>query len=61
VFDDTKRGNQNPYIEKGQEKQWPKEKGENDTQRSTQQYKQPINQATRTPLNTAMDSGAPEG
>jgi hypothetical protein len=44
-----------------QEKQWPKEKGENDKQRSTQQYKKPIDQATQTPLNTAMDSGAPEG
>jgi hypothetical protein len=38
-----------------------KRKRENDKQRSTQQYKKPIDQATRTPLHTAMDSGAPEG
>ena len=30
--------NQNPYIEKGQAKQWPKEKGQMDKQRSTKHY-----------------------
>jgi hypothetical protein len=29
------RGNQNPYIEKEQTAQWPKEKGQRDKQRST--------------------------
>jgi hypothetical protein len=33
-FEDTKRGNQNPYIEE-QTTQWPKEKVQKDKQRST--------------------------
>jgi hypothetical protein len=33
--EDTKRGNQNPYIEEEQTTQWPKEKGQKDKQRST--------------------------
>jgi hypothetical protein len=34
-FEDTKRDNQNPYIEEEQSTQWPKEKGQKDKQRST--------------------------
>ena len=34
-FEDTKRGNQNPYIEEEQTTQWPKEKGQKDKKRST--------------------------
>jgi hypothetical protein len=34
-FEDTKRGNHNPYIEE-QTTQWPKEKVQKDKQRSTQ-------------------------
>jgi hypothetical protein len=34
-FEDTKRGNQNPYIEEDQTTQWPKEKIQKDKQRST--------------------------
>jgi hypothetical protein len=34
-FEDTKRDNQNPYNEEEQTTQWPKEKGQNDKQRST--------------------------
>jgi len=36
-FEDTKRGNQNPYIEEEQTTQWPKEKAQKDKQRSTKQ------------------------
>ena len=37
MFEDTKRGNQNPYIEEEQTThvQWPKEKVQKDKQRST--------------------------
>jgi hypothetical protein len=38
LFEDTKRGNQNPYIEEGQATQWPKEKVQKDKQRSTKHY-----------------------
>jgi hypothetical protein len=34
-FEDTKRDNQNRYIEEEQTTQWPKEKGQKDKQRST--------------------------
>jgi hypothetical protein len=34
-FEDTKRGNQNPYIEEEQTTQRPKEKVQKDKQRST--------------------------
>jgi hypothetical protein len=33
LFEDTKRGNQNPYIEEGQATQWPKDKVQKDKQR----------------------------
>jgi hypothetical protein len=38
LFEDTKRGNQNPYIEEGQATQWSKEKGQKNKQRSTKHY-----------------------
>ena len=34
-FEDTPRGNQNPYIDKEQTTQWPKEKVQKNKQRST--------------------------
>jgi hypothetical protein len=34
-FEDAKRGNQNPYIEEEQTTQWPKEKVQQNKQRST--------------------------
>jgi hypothetical protein len=34
-FEDTKRGNHNPYIKEEQTTQWPKEKIQKDKQRST--------------------------
>jgi len=34
-LEDTKRGNQNPYIEEEQTTQWPNEKVQKDKQRST--------------------------
>jgi uncharacterized protein YxeA len=34
-FEDTKRDNQNPYIEEDQTTHWPKEKVQKDKQRST--------------------------
>jgi hypothetical protein len=37
-FEDTKRGIQNPSIEKGQTTQWLKEKGQKDKQLSTKHY-----------------------
>ena len=37
-FEDTKGGNQNPYLEEEQITQWPKEKGQKDKQRSTNMY-----------------------
>ena len=35
MFEDTKGGNQNPYIEEEQTTQWPKEKVQKEKQRST--------------------------
>ena len=32
-FDDTKGGNQKPFIEEGQTMQWPKEKGQKDNEK----------------------------
>ena len=37
-FADTKRGDQNPYMEEEQTTQWSKEKVQTDKQRSTKQY-----------------------
>jgi hypothetical protein len=46
-----KGGNQNPYIE-GQTTQWPKEKMQNDIQRSTKHTHKTKDRVTRTPLKT---------
>ena len=54
--------NQNPYIEKEQATQWPKEQGQEDKHRSTKHtYKTKV-RVTRTPLKTGGELGcAPEG
>jgi hypothetical protein len=44
------RGNKNPYIEKGQTTQWPKEKVQKDKQRSTKHIYKTKDRVTRTPL-----------
>jgi len=44
-------GNQDPYIEK-QTTQWPKEKGQKDKQRSTQDTHKAKDRVTRTSLKT---------
>ena len=49
MFEDTKRGNQNPYIEEGQTTQWPK-KLQKDKQRSTKHTCKTKDQVARTPL-----------
>jgi hypothetical protein len=54
-------GNQNPYIEEEQTTQWPNEKVQKDTQRSTKHTQKTKYQLTRTPLKPGMNSGAPEG
>jgi hypothetical protein len=46
------RGNQNPYIEKEQTTQWPKEKVQKDKQRSTKHTFKTTDRVTRTPLKT---------
>ena len=51
MFEDTKRGNQNPYIEEGQTTQWPK-KLQKDKQRSTKHTYKTKDRVTRTPLKT---------
>jgi len=51
-FEDTKRGNQNPYIEEEQTTQWSKEKVQKDKQRSTKHTYKTKDRVTRTPLNT---------
>ena len=49
-------------MEEGQTTQWPKEKGQNDKQRSTKQIHKTKDRVTRTPLKTGgWGSGAPEG
>jgi hypothetical protein len=48
-------GNQNPYIEKGQTTQWPKEKVQKDKQRSTRHTHKTKDRVTRTPLKTGGD------
>ena len=49
-----KGGNQNPYIEKQQTTQWPKEKVQKDKQRSTKHsfFFKTKDRVTRTPLKT---------
>ena len=54
------RGNQNPYIEE-QTTQWPKEKVQKDTQRSTKHTHKTKDRVTWTPLKTGGEhSGALE-
>ena len=59
------KGNQNPYIEEKQTTQWPKEKVQNDKQRSTKHTHKTKDRVTRTPLKTEGElrcsrTGAPE-
>jgi hypothetical protein len=49
------RGNQNPYIEEEQTTQWPKEKVQEDKQRSTKHTYRTKDRVTRTPLKTGGD------
>ena len=49
-FEDTKRGNHNPYIKEEQTTQWPKEKIQKDKQRSTKHTHTTKDRVTRTPL-----------
>jgi hypothetical protein len=51
-FEDTKRGNQNPYIEEEQTTQWPKEKVQKDKQRSTKHTYKTKDRVPRAPLKT---------
>ena len=44
------KGNQNPYIEKEQTTQWPKEKVQKDKKRSTKHTHKTDDRVTRTPL-----------
>jgi hypothetical protein len=50
------RGNQNPYIEEEQTIKWPKEKVQNDKQRSTMHIHKTKDRVTRTPLKTGVNS-----
>jgi len=51
-FEDTKGGNQNPYIQEEQTTQWPKEKVQKDKQRSTKHTYKTKDRVTRAPLKT---------
>ena len=51
-FENTKRGNQNPYIEEEQTTQWSKEKVQKDKQRFTKHTYKTKDRVTRTPLKT---------
>ena len=50
-----KGGNQNPYIEEEQTKQWPKEKVQKLKQRSTKHTHKVKDRVTRTPLKTSYE------
>ena len=50
-------GNQNPYIEEEQTTQWPKEKVQQDKQRSTKHTYKPKDRVIRTPLKTGGELG----
>ena len=52
-----KGGNQNPYIEGEQTTQWPKEKVQQDKQRSTKHTYKTKDRVTRTPLKTGGELG----
>ena len=60
-FEDTKGGNQNPYIEEEQTTHLPKEEVQKDKQRSTKHTYKTKDRVIRTPLKTDVNSGAPEG
>jgi len=49
-FSRYQRGNQNPYIEEEQTKQWPTEKVQKDKQRSTKHTHKTKDRVTQTPL-----------
>jgi len=49
-FEDTKGGNQNPYIEEEETTQWSKEKEQKDKQRSTKHTHKTKIRVLRTPL-----------
>ena len=49
------RGNQNPYIEEEQTTQWPKEKVQRDTQRSTKHTHKTKDRVTRIPPKTGNE------
>ena len=51
------KGNQNPYIEEEQTKQWTKEKVQKDKQRSTKHTHKTKEQVTRTPLRIEGELG----
>ena len=51
------RGNQNPYIEKEEKAQWPKEKVQKDKQRSTKHTYKTKDRVTQTPLKTRSELG----
>jgi hypothetical protein len=53
-------GNQNPYIEKGQTTQWPREKGQKDKQRNTKHTHKTKDRVTKPPLKPGMTSGTLE-
>jgi hypothetical protein len=48
-FEDTKGGNQNPYIEEEQTTQWPEEKVQKDKQRSTKHYTENLRSSNTNP------------
>ena len=51
------RGNQNPYIEEEQTKQFPNENVQKDKQRSTKHIHKTKDRVTRTPLKPGVNSG----
>ena len=55
------RGNQNPYIEKQQTIQWPKEKVQKDKQRSTKHTHKTKDRVTRALLKPGAYPGGPKG
>ena len=54
-LEDTKRGNQNPYIEEEQTTQWPKEKVQKDKQRSRKQIYKTKDQVRRSQHKTGVE------
>ena len=54
------KGSQNPYIKEEQTTQWPKEKGQQYTQRLTKHRHRTNDQVNELHLKPGMNSGAPE-